>query len=73
MTEVQRHHTCPVCGLRFLVTFDEADHLNEVAIRIDCPRAPGGREKAAEGQGPGCHGYLVTHLPTRYRVLPADN
>ena len=73
MSEVRRHHTCSVCGLRFLIVFDGADPLGDVAVRIDCPRAPDGGEKRADGSGPGCQGYLVTHLPTRHRVLPADN
>ena len=72
-SEVRRHHTCPVCGRRFLVVFDAEEHLGEVAVRIDCPRAPGGGERPAGRIGPGCDGYLVTHLPTRYRVMPADN
>jgi hypothetical protein len=69
MSRVQRHHTCPVCGLRFLVVFDGSDHLGEVAVRIDCPRAPGGGERQIGDPAAGCQGYLVTHVPTQYRVL----
>ena len=73
MSEVRRHHTCPVCGLPFLIAFDGAEPLGEVTLKIDCPRRPDGGEKQAGG--PGCEGYLVTHLPALYRVrvLPADN
>ena len=73
MSEVRRNHTCPICGLRFLVVFDGGEPLGEAAVRIDCPRAPGGGQRQADSFGPGCEGYLVTHLPKRYRVVPADN
>jgi len=37
MTEVRRHHTCPVCELRFMVLFDDQDPLGEHAVKIECP------------------------------------
>jgi hypothetical protein len=73
MSEVRRRYTCPICQLRFVVVFDEADPLEHFAVRIDCPRAPDGHARPADGQGPACHGHIETHdLPTRYRVLPAE-
>ena len=75
MSEVRRHHTCPVCEMRFLIAFDGTEPLGEVAVKINCPRGPAGDEIQADSARPACEGYLVTHLPTRYRVrvLPADN
>ena len=60
---VRRTVTCTTCGLTFLIVFDAADRLSDIAVRIDCPRVE---------QGTPCRGQLYTHLPVRYRVLPAS-
>jgi hypothetical protein len=53
---------CPICDLAFVIAFDSRDRLEDTAVRIDCPRVEDGNP---------CGGFVLTHLPTRYRVLPA--
>jgi hypothetical protein len=73
MSEVRRRYTCPVCQLRFVVAFDEADPPEHPSVRIDCPRTADGHARQADRQGPACQGHIETHdLPARYRVLPAE-
>jgi hypothetical protein len=72
MSEVRRHHTCPVCELRFVVVFDEHEPVGEYAVKVECPRAPDGGPRPAAANGASCWGYLMTHVPERHQVAPAD-
>ena len=68
MSEVQRHYTCPVCELQFVVAFDAEEPLGPTSIRVPCPREPGRRGGAASKEAE-CKGVITTRLPKDYRVL----
>jgi transcriptional regulator NrdR family protein len=60
---IRRSMRCPTCDLAFLVVFDSREHLEERAVRIDCPRVEGGEP---------CGGFIMTLLPTKYVVRPGQ-
>jgi hypothetical protein len=71
MSEVRRRYTCPICQLKFVIAFDEADQAEHASVRIDCPRTVEGHARPAAG--PACQGRVEAHdLPVNYRVLPAE-
>ena len=72
MPEVRRNSVCPECGLGFLIIFDSADPLSDVATQVSCPRGADGRSLSGSDGGPPCGGYVLTHVPEAYALATVE-